>query len=246
MSASGNTNEAHGLPPPNTFPASGANPIGLSSNNTAPPPQPSPSTSSAGTQTANSLPSGHRASVSFSSRIEVRGPDGTTTYVPVAQASATSSSSGSAAAVQPGSEGSPNEPPSGSPPAVAASASPGESGGQSGSPPAPPPPNTPAVPAAGGPGQPGANPFVTMNQAAFVVPGNQPFLWVNPPIVSSSAAPVTWGYRSTQQSPYWPNTSHWLTNPPQQYMYVAGCPTYVYASAAPVYAVAPNTAVYYI
>ncbi|RYO73982.1 hypothetical protein DL766_008390 [Monosporascus sp. MC13-8B] len=246
MSASGNANEAHGLPPPNTFPASGANPIGPSSNSTAPPAQPSPSTSNAGTQTTNTPPSDHRASVSFSSRIEVRGPDGTTTYVPVAQTSATSSSSGFAAAAQPGSEGPPNEPPSGNPPAVAASASPGEPGDQSGSPPAPPPNGPSAAPAAGGPGQPGANPLATMNQAAFVFPGNQPFLWVNPPIVSSSAAPVSWGYRSTQQSPYWPNTSHWLTNPPQQYMYVAGCPTYVYATAGPVYTMAPNTAVYYI
>ncbi|RYO98965.1 hypothetical protein DL764_006940 [Monosporascus ibericus] len=246
MSASGNTNEAHSLPPPDTFPASGANPIGLSSNNTVPPPQPSPPTSSAGTQTTNTPPGGHRASVSFSSRVEVRGPDGTTTYVPAAQTSATSSSSGSAAAAQTGSEGPPNEPPSGNPPAVAASASPGEPGEQSGSPPAPLRQNIPQVPAAGGTGQPGANPFVTMNQAALVVPGNQPFIWVNPPIVSSSAAPASWSYRSTQQSPYWPNTSHWLTNPPQQYMYVANCPTYVYASAAPVYAMAPNTAVYYI
>ena len=60
------------------------------------------------------------------------------------------------------------------------------------------------------------------------------------------------GYQSSRSSPYWPNQSYWLTNPPppqpqqpqQAYMYVAPPPaTYAYA---PAYAVNWNGMMYYM
>ncbi len=60
------------------------------------------------------------------------------------------------------------------------------------------------------------------------------------------------GYRSSQQSPYWTNTSYWLTNPPQQqqqqqqqqYMYVQPA-NYMCANVAPTYMANPQTTTYY-
>lgn len=175
MSTRSNSSEARDIPPPNTFPTYGTNPMPspITPPPSAPqPPQP-PFVANAGTQTHRP----HTPGVAFSSRIEIRGPDGTATYVPIRIPTGSATSTTNSTGAQVGSEGPPHSPP-GNPPVTtaAAAASPGGSPAQqsSGAPPAnpprgPPPNAPPGAPPSGSGGVPGPNfgipaPFANMNQ----------------------------------------------------------------------------------
>lgn len=179
MSTRSNSSEARDIPPLNTFPTYGTNPMPspITPPPSAPqPPQP-PFVANAGTQTHRP----HTPGVAFSSRIEIRGPDGTATYIPIRVPADSATSTTNSAGAQVGSEGPPRSPP-GNPPvttaaaAAAAAASPGggpaqqSSGAPPANPPRGPPPNAPpGAPPSGSGGVPGPNfgipaPVANMNQ----------------------------------------------------------------------------------
>ena len=122
-----------GLPPSNTFPGSGANPFSPSSYSSTPTPpaQITPetvATANTGTQTQPGAATSRqrRPSVNFSSRVEVRAPDGTATHIN-AQYPSSSVSDPAQAQAQTGSQGPPDSPPANPPrPPVAAAPEPGQ------------------------------------------------------------------------------------------------------------------------
>ncbi len=168
MSSSDDSSKSQSSSPPNSFHASGAN-ISNRLARTSPVQQRSQPSSTAdiGTQTTHHA---HTPSVTFSNRIEVRGPEGTVTGIPGYLPMQSTSPSSNSVEVQTGSEGPPNVPP-GNPPAVAAPAPGDDEHGQqqqSNNPPTPTGP-PPGGPPGGPPGVPGPYlaqpiPFMNMNQ----------------------------------------------------------------------------------